>query len=121
MTQITNKLTNETISVNLQSLVGKSTKSLYFRTHHNGVYLSRRGFGGTSKGDVCKVGAESAVVNAGLFKAIKSMLEPRSVGRPAADYKTTTIAFRVRVEHADDIRNAVKELQRKLIATPLQK
>jgi hypothetical protein len=45
---------------------------------------------------------------------------PRS-GRPAVDYQTTTIAFRVRVEHADAIRQAVKELQRKLIATPLQK
>jgi hypothetical protein len=42
-------------------------------------------------------------------------------GRPPAPYKTTTIAFRVRVEHADAIRQAVKEMQRKLIATPLQK
>jgi len=42
-------------------------------------------------------------------------------GRPKAPYKTITIAFRVRVEHADAIRQAVKELQRKLIATPLQK
>jgi len=42
-------------------------------------------------------------------------------GRPPSPYQTTTIAFRVRVEHADAIRQAVKELQRKLIETQLQK
>ena len=38
----------------------------------------------------------------------KNLKNKKGAGRPPAPYKTTTIAFRVRVEWAEEIKNLIK-------------
>jgi len=75
-TRIINKETKEVKSIDLSSLIGKSTKSLYLRKgFKNGNYfLSQKGNGCHGAGDVCRIDCEEIEVTANLFNRIQILI-----------------------------------------------